>query len=315
MGDDLGNLDLAFVLLGAFVKPCSIPFRSGPHPIVDCDRRPFIIEVREGIPYIEADESPSDEVPEQELEQTIQIPGDPNIPEDLQTLTSELAKFTEEICDIKLINFTLTWGLRTGQVPCLVDCLGTHYSAQPACAPFKTILLEICLFLAIETSQIGIPGNCFSRRPTCCGSEMHMHRQKVELYRVRKFVEAIETPEPQQLNAYLRRRLSKICPSVMLSSVPVCRNCFALYSKEKMPAPPEKSAARPRSSPSYSGPSDISQQAQSVRVAPKLDPIIPKKSPSGLTYVQSISLRSYRKARATYTEHPPPAFLQHHESK
>jgi hypothetical protein len=312
--DDLGNLDLTFVLLGAFVQPCSIPFRCEPQPIVDCDRRPFVIEVREGIPYIESDESPSEEPPEHELEKTYQVPGSSDIPEDLQTLTSELRRFTEDICDIRLINFTLTWGLRTGEYPCLVDCLGTHYSTTPTSAAFKNILLEVCLFLAIETSQISVSGTCFSRRTSCCGSEMNIPRQKVELYRIRKFVDAIESPEPQQLNAYLRRRLSKICPSIMLSSVPVCRNCFALYSREKMPMPGSDQLVLPTRS-SYTATGERPRQPQPTPVAQKLDPIFGKKSPSGLTYVQTWSLKSYKRSRPTYMEAPFPAFLQRHDPK
>jgi hypothetical protein len=317
-GPETFSLDLALVLLGSFVHQCSVNFRCAPQQISDWDHRPFVIHVSYGITYIESDDAPTKSAPE-EFNTALHVPGDSNIPPDLERLTAELRKYTESLCDIKLADFQLTWGIKDGQLPCLLDCQGSTYSCTTDSEPYSAFILELCLFVAIETSQIGKRGHCFSQRPLCCGCDMNILREKIEIHRIRKLAVALQVPDCNQLIFYLHRQISKACPSLMLSSVPVCRNCFALYTKEKLPL---RGATQTKSTQStnviYSARSHQSLPAAKLSltqsacqtIVSKFNPAGATKSPSGLTYVQLFSLRSLKQSHAAYRRPPFPPFMK-----
>jgi hypothetical protein len=242
-----------------------------------------------------------DQRPKKErFDQKVVVPDDADAPTALWTLTAELAQFTANLYDIEISELRILWGIKEGKPPCLISCLGGYIPNSPL---YEDYLQEIALFIALETVQTAEPGKCFSGRGVCIAPDMTCHREKVVVHRIKKLAYSLQPPDPREFVIYVRRRVAEVYPACLVGRVPVCRSCFSLYARETMPTaqPPRamRSTAvglRAHTSSSF----DLIRRPRENRV-----------STSGLTYVQSTSVRTTRLAQTTYHASPFPAFLQH----
>jgi hypothetical protein len=299
------------IVLASFVRQTSVRFRF---PLVrhqDHDRQSWTIYNTTGITYIASNatfEKPKKEI----FPQTVIVPGDSTAPDDLQILTDELSRFAAELFDIEISGLSLAWGIKSGALPSLISCDG-HFRCNRDAEPYEFYLTDIAFFIALETGQVPEPGKCFSRRPACVGAEIACPRQKIETWRIKKLSNSLHVEDKAGFVHYVKRRLGLICPALLVTSVQVCRNCFFIYAKEKMPARnAEKGSPSARSAQS-TGPTRaaLARQTLNMDTRPASAIASMRTSPSGLTYVQDISGKSVRKAKKTYVSQPFPAFLQH----
>jgi hypothetical protein len=308
-------LDILQVILSSFVRQTSSKFRFRPIQLHDCERRLLTIYSYQGITYIAANGVP--QIPSTDpFTGEFTVPGDSDVPGDLQTLTDELKQFTAEVNDIQIAQFGLRWGVADGRLPCLISAKGA-YDCNPEVAPFAAVLRDIVLFVALEIGQIAENGRCFTQRGDCAGFAQTIIRQKVEIWRIRRLARSLPVDDQTEFLFYVKKRLNQLCPSLMMSTVSVCRACFRTYSREKMPfrGPQPRSCAGTvtRSRDTESEIADVPTPTTSI-VPPRPEPFRPvifRRSGSGLTYVQDFSQRSQRKAHRTYLSTPFPAFLQH----
>ncbi|OHT07873.1 hypothetical protein TRFO_23732 [Tritrichomonas foetus] len=367
----LEKLTIQPILLATFVKEPSQLFRCRSEKIVDHTGAIFSIYTEDGITYI-CKGSPGRKKKEQ-FDRIITLPQKDNESqsnqnfhsedienqiEKLHRFTENLKKNTEEVNDIHITEFYLQWGISENEIPCLIGCRDSKYRYNSSNERFSAVNTQIVLFEALEISLIPTTGKCFTGGQRCLGSDMTMNRQKIETVRIRKFLDQIfecddnstqmfDVDDKKILEKYIMKRISLLCPPLMMSSVPVCRRCFALYSKE-----PKTSSRRVKISRASNNNNDnfslksqssirtqridgsFSQRPQTAttrnhhplnmeRVLPerigtarlstsRLKAIKPpKRSPSGLTYVQTYSIKNMNKAQKVYMSSPFPAFLQH----
>lgn len=301
-------IDLRQVLLSSFVRQTSVRFRFPPHILQDHDRHPWVIYNKTGVTYIAMNGPIEKPPPPDHFPATFTVPKDDRSPESLRILTGELTQSTTDLFDIEIVALSLTWGLKSGELPSLIECEGAFKCTRES-KPYAIFLTDIALFIALETGQVQEPGKCFSRRAVCVAPEILCARQKIETWRIKKLADGLKVNDRAEFVHYVKRRLGLVCPLLLVNNVLVCRNCFALYARERMPM---GSGESPPSARSGRGAGAILRgSAPADRHRPETSVMGWKKSPSGLTYVQDISGRAVQRAKKTYIAKPIPAFLQH----
>jgi hypothetical protein len=292
-------------MLASFVRQTSIPFQFPRRSLQDHKGQPLTIFNTTGVTYIATNIAP-EKSKKEHFTHIIVVPNDDKSPESLRTLTSELSQFTTDLFDIEIATLSLTWGINAGELPFLLESDGIFRCTADS-SPYARFLTDIALFIALETGEVQEPGKCFSRRSVCVAPEMTCPRQKIETWRIKKLAGGLGADEKGEFVHYVKRRLGLVCPTLLVSTVLVCRNCFALYAPERMPQLGAEDAVAPlnlRTAPlRASAPADAHRPDTSVGVW--------RKSPSGLTCVQDIYGRSVHRARKTYITRPIPAFRQH----
>jgi hypothetical protein len=303
------TLDLEQVLISSFVRETSVQFRFPTHRHRDYARRWWTIYNTDGITYI-ATNSTVEKSKKEHFPVTYVVPDDDKSPEKLKVLTRELSQFTSELFDIEIVNFSLLWGVQSGKLPSLLGCDGTFRCTIDS-EPYAMFLMEIGLFIALETGQVPEPGRCFSRRSACTGAEIACPRQKIEIWRIKELSIGLNVADRDEFLRYMKRRIGMICPALLVNSEYVCRGCFAVYSRERASTRGEETEMSSRSPRPLAG-------TPSIRASAPVNPARPNtalnswyRSPSGLTYVQDIGRRALRQAHKTYITRPFPAFLQH----
>jgi hypothetical protein len=287
------------LLLSSFVRQTSVSFRFPPCNYEDLGRQPWTLSNQSGITYIT--NAPLEKVKKERFSAQIQVPDGDAAPSELLTLNGELTNFTEELFDIIIINLSITWGIARGAPPSLLGCNGT-FRCTPESKPYAARLTDIAFFIALETAQVPEPGRCFSRKSVCVVPEIACPRHKIETWRIKLFADSLEIGDPAKFANYLKRRIGLICPSLLVSSVLVCRTCFALYSKEQMPRQGEEKAHSNR----------LVRAGIAVAKSRATTAAVPtRRSPSGLSCVQNIADRALHRAQLTYHSGPIPAYLQH----
>jgi hypothetical protein len=302
---------LTQVLISSFVRETSVQFRFATQYYRDCARRLWTIYSSDGITYIAGNKSPEKERKEY-FTTTFTVPEDGEAPADLCKLTRELAQFTSELFDIEIQNLSLTWGVKPGTLPSLLDCDGVYRCARDS-EPHANFLMDIGFFIALETGQVPEPGRCFTRKAKCTGADVSCPRHKIEVWRIKELGNGLNVRDLNEFLRYVKRRIGLICPALLLSSVLVCRGCFAVYSKEQTPPKgSEITSARaiPVPSPRSIAPPAVRASAPAAAERPNTVPGTWVKSRSGLTYVQDFGLRACGRAHKVYIARPFPVFLQ-----
>jgi hypothetical protein len=235
MSGDKVPIDIRQLLLASFVRQTSVPFRFPRHCLQDHDRQPWTIYNTAGVTVF-ATNVPREKLKKERFSETVIMPNDAHLPRSLCALTAELSQFTGELFDIEIVTLSVTWGLSAGELPSLLGCEGT-FRCTPESRPHARFLTDIALFIALETGQAQEPGKCFSRRPVCVAPDISCPRQKIETWRIKKLANGLGADARGEFVHYVKRRLGLVCPTLLVSTVLVCRNCFALYARERMPAP------------------------------------------------------------------------------
>jgi hypothetical protein len=301
-----GELRLTSIhlLLASFVRETSVRFRSPPHQFRDYEKRLWILTNTDGVTYIATNTT----APRRKLDRfprTVTVPDDPTSPHELRILTNELREFTSELFDIEIEKLSITWGLARGVLPSLLECDGV-FRCKEESEPYAQFLTDIGLVIALETARVQEPGKCFSRKQACTGPDMACPRQKIVTWKSKQLGKGLGIEDSGEFLRYMRKRIGLICPPLMLSSVFVCRGCFAVYSKERTPAPGGEAAASGRSAPTPLSGRAIAPQV----IEPNIQIVEPKRPQSNVPDVPGIIRKSWRQARKTYISRPFPAFLQ-----
>jgi hypothetical protein len=235
------------------------------------------------------------------------VPDDSNAPELLRTLTSELERFTAELFDIEIVKLSLTWGVNARELPSLITCDG-KFKCTSESRPYARFLTDIAFFIALETGQVQEPGACFSGRTECTAPDLPIARQKIETWRIRRLANGLGVDDKAGFVYYVKRRLGVICPALLVTTVLVCRNCFVLYAREKMPTSRDGKELSHSPRPVRGGVVRTSAPAAPNRAGTSVGGY--RKSKSGLRYVQDIYGKAVHRATKTYITRPIPAFLQ-----
>jgi hypothetical protein len=303
MDDSESPFDLLHFALVSFIRRTSLPFRFPPVVFSDRNRSPWTITNHDGVTLIAA-EGLSQKPKKERFPLKVTFPGDSDVPRDVQILSAELTDYTAELYDIEILELTFTWGIKEGKPPSLVHCDGKY---RANCVSFSAFLHDIVFFIAVETSQIIEPGKCFSRRGVCVSADMSCAREKVVLQRVKKLGNVLKPLDPSEFLCYVKSRIEETCPIILVGRVPVCKNCFSLYARDKIATPKFQTPplivrrsvlVMSRTPPSFELSTQSGQQFY-------------RTSPSGLTYVQSTSVKSAERAQKTYLSPPFPPYRQH----
>lgn len=231
-------LDGSLILLSTFVKQCSVKFRSLQFPVHDINRKIYSIYADNGVTYIVKGKPKTP--PREKYTSVINLPGDETDNKELNKLMEELKSFTEEVNNLKIDDMQVEWGISNNKLPNLLS-ITASYTPNESLENYCGYLTEMCIFNALEIAQLPEAGKCFTGNRSCIGCNMNVNHQKVEIYRIRRFVETADYPASEEMCKYMRKRLSTLCPQVMMGSVPVCNECFKIYSKERVKVPPRSS--------------------------------------------------------------------------
>ena len=268
-----GCLDISLVLAANAVQPSSIPFRcQRPHVIQSYTGENIALTARDGITIMSIDDGRK--VKKEKFLQKVVAPCDYS---SLNHLADQLKQITEEVADITITEYSLTWGVKDGLDPCLIQCKGS-YECNESVSQFKNCLPAIVLFLARELNEAVEPGTCFTRRSACRAATMTATRQCVVIHRAKRMSEAFHV-DGRDLVLYVHRKLDTLRPGLLLERVPVCKTCFSVYDRASVPG-------RVRD--------------ENVRLPRVSEPRDKRMLPSGLRMFHSFALDSAKRARQTY---------------
>lgn len=236
------DLTLFQVLLSTFVKEPSAVFQSEGDSLVDQSGVLFTIYTEDGITYITRGSS-SRKKKKGKYKKTFTLPSNNESSQDkeyasiiskLTELTESLKSYTEEVNDIKITTFNLTWGIQNANdsIPCLLNCNDSKHEYTSSSKPFSLINTQIVLFNALEISRVPIPGKCFINGRGCYSCEKSIIRHKLLQPKVNKFISQFRFIEDKySLEKYIQNRLNVLCPTLLMTIVPVCSRCYAKYSE------------------------------------------------------------------------------------
>lgn len=234
------ELSLFQILLSTFVKEPSTIFQSEGDSLIDQSGTLFTIYTEDGITYITKGVA-NRKKKKEKYKKMFNLPSknEPNDEEfssiinELNEFTNTLKSFTEEVNDIKITSFTLTWGVKSGNdhVPCLISCNDCKYESTTRSKPFSSINTLIVLFNALEISRVPIPGKCFINGKGCYSCEKSIIRHKILQPKIDKFISQFEIiDDKHSLEKYIQNRLNILCPTLLMTIVPVCSRCYAKYA-------------------------------------------------------------------------------------
>ncbi|OHT04907.1 hypothetical protein TRFO_27529 [Tritrichomonas foetus] len=251
--------------------------------------------------------------------------------ETLQKLTDELKSLTESVADITITEFHLEWGINEDSPPFLLNCDGSRFSYSNELIEFSDFFDQIILFIAYESALSVTPGSCINPDRECIGCPLSVIRQKFELYQAKKYFEPISNDDSYNINSiasYIVSRLNVLFPQMMMANVPCCRHCFNIFAKVSqsrteatnalvrgraalqmtVPRPAKKSSReKNRLAQSYDKKKNGSLTGKKKNTFEMFN-----QTPSGLTIVQNVSQKTYRKSCSLYNNGPFPAYFQKH---
>lgn len=272
-----GCLDISLILAANAVRPCSIPFRcQRPRVIKSYGGENIALTARNGITIMSIDEG--NKVKKERFLQKIVAPGDSSL---LNSLTDELKRITEEVAEIRINEYSMTWGVKDGVDPCLIECKG-EYECNESVLQFKRCIPAIVLFLACEVNEVVESGVCFTRRSACRAATMTATRQCVVIHRAKRMSEAFHV-DGRDLVLYIHGKLESMRPGLLFERVPVCKTCFSVYDRAAVPGRVRDEDMR---LPRVAGPRDK------------------RMLPSGVRMFHSFALDSAKRARQTYMSKP-----------
>ena len=227
------DLTLSLVLLSTFVKEPQQNFESFGDLMEDPDGKNYGIYTENGITYINKGSNPNLSMKKKlKFEKKVTLPDDGDLDhEELYNFTKSLKEYTEDVNDISVTEFHVQWGINDDETPYLLGCDGSKYKCKKSSEPYSTILKFLVLYEALEISQVPSQGQCFVGNNRCLGSDMTMLRQKIETVRVRKFLKSFQYDDKPALEKYVLRRMSSLCPPLLMTSVPICKRCFQKYMR------------------------------------------------------------------------------------
>lgn len=238
------DLTLFQILLSTFIKEPSTVFQSEGDLLYDQSGTPFIIYTENGITYITRGSS-NRKKKKSKYKKTFVLPSEDSshnedsneIIEKLTEFTQTLKNFTEEVNDIKITKFSLTWGLQNEDdtIPYLLNCDNSKYLSTSTSKPYIAIITQIVLFNAVEISRVPIPGKCFVNGKNCLSCEKSIIRNKLLQPKIEKLVSQFEyVNDKHSCEKYIQNRLNALCPTLLMSIIPVCRRCYAKCSESNI---------------------------------------------------------------------------------
>jgi hypothetical protein len=220
-------LDIVCILLSTVINPLSIPFTSGPFPVVDHNNHVYSVSVSSGNSLLSSG-SPVDP-PTIEYDSEITT-ADPDCDPSLINLTDLLKQHTEQVIDITITHFVLHFGLLKDQPPILLNCDTSAFQPSDSLRPLVSSIQIISLFLALEASVVPITAECITRGRFCLAGSQSLSRSKIVSVNVRTMVQALNFPEPSFF--YIKRQIMTLCPTLMMANAPVCSACFKYYTAD-----------------------------------------------------------------------------------
>jgi hypothetical protein len=229
MTDDDGPipLDIVTILLSTIVRPVSVNFRSGPFPVADHQGHVLAVSVVQGKGVLISG-SPIDPPPSA-FDSEIST-SDASCESHLQDLAALLKEATESVNDVTISNFTLQFGLRSGELPMLLGCEGSELTPSADLQPYVSSLQIISLFYAAETYVIPIPSECITRGRYCLTGSQTLERSKIVSIHIKRIVDTLGFDE--EAFHYLKHRMTHLNPTLMMAHVPVCAECFKYYNMD-----------------------------------------------------------------------------------
>ena len=255
MENSLLQLDIIHILLSYVVKPSNaVKFNSQSYPIADHMKHVFNVSVTEGKGNLVSGSLVSRE--SVEWDQVVSS-NDENVDDDIKELTDIIKENTENVNDIIINDFNLQFGIINGQPLTLIGCQGSTFEPSQQLKPYSNIIDYITLFYAVEVSVKPIPSQCITRGRNCSGGTKSIERSKVISYHISNLAKLFNF---DGLAHYLKSRINKLCPILMMSNVSVCSNCFQFYSVEA------NQLKKPNSSTKEFGSATLGDQKKSIIV-------------------------------------------------
>jgi hypothetical protein len=241
----MGEIDFpaeAFILT-SFFKPTKKDFDSRRFASSSAFGKPYTVYISHGNCLIE----PNNEVNDApEFEKTYIYPEDADTPDEIQQISEELIQNAEKINSVKLDEISLTWGMRNDGRPFLTD-IGSAYFT-PSNELQNSYSFQYMLFIALEIAKQTTPNVCITNSRSCVGGFLSIERKKIESHQIAKFVQRLGVANKKECHEYMVKKMSSLCPQMMMSMCPVCPNCFRKFSKMvSLPTPKqrEKAPSRP----------------------------------------------------------------------
>ena len=300
------SLDIVCILLSLISKPININFDSGPFSVSDYRGHVYSIMVNNGKGIIQSGSVSS--LNDSDNSEQINSPGSDN--ETIENYHETLKTHVEGVLDINITNFNLSWTIKDNKI-CLLSTNDSQFQSHCSISQIASQMPTIALCYAQELSVNVIAGECITRGQTCCGFSQTIPLSKVVNYHIFQMVNSfgLDYSESQTAHNYIKRRLTSISPALMMLSVPVCSNCFKLFTAELKfkQSRPNTSMTKTRSSYSTRPQTASPQRGRAPPVARPEEPL--KKgslTQSGLIITSDIALRSFNIAKQMYKNVPFP---------
>jgi hypothetical protein len=304
-------LDIVPVLLASFLRRPTLPFRFRSLTCRDPSGAAWTIFSADGETQLTLD-GLSPPPKKERFSDTITVPGD-CAPDDLRQLTDELVQSTAEAADIEIGRFEFRWGVKCGMAPYLKSVSGA-FTCSAESRAYRRALADVLSFVALESTQESEAGRCFSRRGICAGARMRVSRERIEVWRIKRLARGIPVDDPADFVRFVKRRIASIFPGMMQEDVPVCRNCYAFYARERRLSPDQPrsfvSMTSTRRAADREHGRSTDDHADTAPPSGKIRPIPTKLVPPGTTYDRRTVMRTVRWSHRPYLSSSFPANIQ-----
>lgn len=289
MEEERVPIDVPLVLLSTFIRQCTSPYATGVYRVKEPSGATSYVYTEAGDVCISADPVPPPHLPQFDVVITLNAYGKSRRHPDLQRLTTELKAITESAAGITIDGFQITWGVwDTEPLPFLMYARGTASGGGNL-----TLLTQQLLCIAIEMTVSPVEGKCITPDRNCFAPTHIIDRRRVVGWRVLHFFGSDADVDTMKR---VMARLEEIDPKIATARVKCCQHCYNMYTRTVRPATGTGSRARSRAPSTKS------------REPPPPEPPLPalKKTKSGLSMNQQVSIRTEYKARALYGNVPFP---------
>jgi hypothetical protein len=236
--------------------------------------------------------------------------------QEILDLTDLLKSQTEQVNDISIAQFSLQFDEIEGEPITLVGCAGSRYTPSRHLAPMATSIHHLMLFCAAEASIVPVPTQCITRGSHCLAGVQTIERSKIVTLHLRQLIGALSLPADAM--KYMKRRLMRLSPGLLMGHVPVCAACFKYYTADSSQQDErrETSTDRIRRNPNLQiaklanwAPA---KQIGAARTSPRLPIVRPNAhefrmgelTPSGLRVTFDGSTESFHRAKRVYCGPP-----------
>ena len=301
------SLDIVCILLSLAAKSLDIDFDSGPFSVANYQGHVFSVSVNKGKGTVQSGSASS--LTKIEYSTELTSPGSDN--ETIEKYHEALKSHVEEVLDIKITDLSLSWGIQNNKIY-LLSIQNSEFQCNCQIPQISQQLPMIALFYAQELAVNVISGECITRGQGCCGFSQTIVYSKVVHYHIFQVVSSLGLDASQSQSAlnYLKRRMNFLSPALMMVFVPVCSNCFKLFTTEVKfkQSRPTTSLTKTRSSYSTRPHTASSNRGRAPPIVRPQEPAkIGSVTPSGLIITSDIALRSFNVAKQMYKSVPFPA--------